>query len=1140
MKKNHIVIICLIFVASLSAHAQDIYTMSQTGVNYYTSNNCIIYDDGGPNGVYGTNVSSTIQVTTLNNYTFYDNIHLEFAMEESSRTRIELRDVYGSVIYTNSYVTSDTVDIPFNCSRTLQVYFHSDSDNPQGYGFKLVLTSCNSCQGRVSNLYAVVHSDTSAYLKWTPVSGVNDYLLNLSSTSFGSVNNVLVHGDSVMLPLYSSSGDTIFSFQHCDYIHAEIYMACDTLPGACASCLSNVMAYWTQCSCPTSSPNVNRIANGSDGIRNDYMVSWYSSTDTISWICIFTNQSTYASDTVITTDDTVIFENRDTCSFYSVTLYANCHDDTMHDATPPSFCKNTYNSVSPSYYCYVTPPQPPDDGGCPVPLANVNPVYATTNSLTLSWLNDNDSLSWVISIYQDTTLIKTDSTDGNTITFSNLTPATTYTITIYGYMDTITCGMLTLPPVFTYDNCMNYTDFYSPLTVANYGSNALNPYAFQGIVDNGEKDKTSRHTINYDTAARDSLSGYILRTVPEGRNESVRLGNWDGNKSESLTYSYLIDTNINNLLLLRYAVVMKDPFGHTSSNRPRFTLEILDSNGIIIDPVCGYANFVAGENTDDWNEAANKILWKDWTTIGFDVSSYHNKKIKVRLTTRDCADGNPTHCGYAYFTLNCESKMINNFSCGIVDSSSFTAPEGFNYSWYNLNNPSTVISNEQQLNVSGLGTNYYYCIVSNIANPNCKFRIDAVSGNMYPIAAFDYSYTFSDCKFYVTFNNTSFVSSHEEGTDTIGRTETVRWFFPDGFSTQQNTFTRVYYSSGSYLVRIVTGMNNNLCTDTLETYINLESPSGILNIDAPNSLCLGDTITLNVTMNGIYSWSTGDTTQSITVAPLTNTNYSVSVIDSFGCTHTANHSVRVKESYYGTDVYDTICDNYYYAPEGVPLTETGVYPLTLQTVEGCDSIVNLHLEVHLTYKDTIYDSTCSNVPYQFYDKEYTEEGVYDTMFQSIYGCDSSFVLFLAIKPIYTDTLKANIFKGKTFNLFGFNETEEGFYTNTYTGSNGCDSIINLDLMVVNVIFPNVITANGDGINDVFEIHNLLEEYVFPENELFIYNRYGKQIYHRKNISAYSDFWKPDASTPTGTYFYRFIGFRHDKSVDFKGTIDVLR
>ena len=70
---------------------------------------------------------------------------------------------------------------------------------------------------------------------------------------------------------------------------------------------------------------------------------------------------------------------------------------------------------------------------------------------------------------------------------------------------------------------------------------------------------------------------------------------------------------------------------------------------------------------------------------------------------------------------------------------------------------------------------------------------------------------------------------------------------------------------------------------------------------------------------------------------------------------------------------------------------------------------------------------------------------------------------------------------------------------------------------------NGVTPNGDGINDVFYIKNI-EEY--PNNVVYIYNRWGQQLDEIKSYNNTSNAWAgidnfnhPHQAAPSGTYFY---------------------
>lgn len=90
-------------------------------------------------------------------------------------------------------------------------------------------------------------------------------------------------------------------------------------------------------------------------------------------------------------------------------------------------------------------------------------------------------------------------------------------------------------------------------------------------------------------------------------------------------------------------------------------------------------------------------------------------------------------------------------------------------------------------------------------------------------------------------------------------------------------------------------------------------------------------------------------------------------------------------------------------------------------------------------------------------------------------------------------------------------------------------------------FPNVVSANGDGINDKFVIKNLVEGLAYPINSLYIYNRWGACVYHKENISTEEDFWDPAAENmPAGTYYYKFKAKGYIGNIERNGVIELLR
>lgn len=87
----------------------------------------------------------------------------------------------------------------------------------------------------------------------------------------------------------------------------------------------------------------------------------------------------------------------------------------------------------------------------------------------------------------------------------------------------------------------------------------------------------------------------------------------------------------------------------------------------------------------------------------------------------------------------------------------------------------------------------------------------------------------------------------------------------------------------------------------------------------------------------------------------------------------------------------------------------------------------------------------------------------------------------------------------------------------------CPNMCDTALVIVHIKpyleIPDVITPNGDGVNDALVITGLEN---FPENELWVYNRWGHEVYKATN---YNNDWEgnyQNGPLPEGTYFYVFI------------------
>ncbi|MCX8080152.1 MAG: gliding motility-associated C-terminal domain-containing protein [Bacteroidia bacterium] len=129
--------------------------------------------------------------------------------------------------------------------------------------------------------------------------------------------------------------------------------------------------------------------------------------------------------------------------------------------------------------------------------------------------------------------------------------------------------------------------------------------------------------------------------------------------------------------------------------------------------------------------------------------------------------------------------------------------------------------------------------------------------------------------------------------------------------------------------------------------------------------------------------------------------------------------------------------------------------------------------------------------------------------------------------------------GQTYNT-------PGIYTVVLnvTDQYGCTSVASHTIEVLDIpfgIIPQLLTPDGDGKNDIFEIKGISK---YPNNEIEIYNRWGNLVYHKK---GYNNEWdgRPNTSSamgknllPSGTYFY-ILKLNDNQNSIYKGFVHLV-
>ena len=102
---------------------------------------------------------------------------------------------------------------------------------------------------------------------------------------------------------------------------------------------------------------------------------------------------------------------------------------------------------------------------------------------------------------------------------------------------------------------------------------------------------------------------------------------------------------------------------------------------------------------------------------------------------------------------------------------------------------------------------------------------------------------------------------------------------------------------------------------------------------------------------------------------------------------------------------ETICEGTSYTFGTQELTTSGTYTETFLNAEGCDSTVVLELVVSPTVYDTVVETIEEGNTYMFGDQELDKAGAYIDTLQTVNGCDS--IVALVLKVTTKDTTNDN-------------------------------------------------------------------------------------------------------------------------------------
>ncbi|MEL6986413.1 MAG: hypothetical protein AAGK97_01170, partial [Bacteroidota bacterium] len=159
------------------------------------------------------------------------------------------------------------------------------------------------------------------------------------------------------------------------------------------------------------------------------------------------------------------------------------------------------------------------------------------------------------------------------------------------------------------------------------------------------------------------------------------------------------------------------------------------------------------------------------------------------------------------------------------------------------------------------------------------------------------------------------------------------------------------------------------------------------------------------------------------------------------------------EDYQVLDIDTSICAGESILINGVSYNTDTIVSDTFAAPIGCDSIINLILVIEDFQIQDIDTSICAGESILINGITYNTDTIVSDTFAAPVGCDSIINLTLVVEDFQVANIDTSICDGESIIINGTAYTSDTIVSDTFPAPSGCDSIVNLTLDVIDLIIP---------------------------------------------------------------------------------------